>query len=255
MAYIQMDYKSEALTRDVQIEVLLPSHEGFGNDTYPCKTLYFLHGFNGNGAELTRFLPLMVFSMQKRMAIVLCDGDNSFYADRNDGISNYRKFIEEELPAVTRSLFPLSHRREDTFVGGISMGGHGALVTGLSKSDIFSKIAVLSPCVSFYEAAELEITPFTESALNIVFGSREAYESGDVSCMGALQKTIGEGRKVPDIYIGCGRQDPLIYDQQKRFAQYLKEQHLPVVYRERDGGHDIFLWRDMLDEVFDFLSE
>lgn len=87
---------------------------------YPCKTLYLLHGFGGNGAELTHFLPLMVQSMLKGMAIVLCNGDNAFYADKKDGINNYRKFVEEELVEVTRSLFPLSHLREDTFIGGIS---------------------------------------------------------------------------------------------------------------------------------------
>ncbi len=254
MAYIEMNFKSEALTREVQIQVMLPSHEGFGNDVYPCKTLYFLHGFNGNGAELTRFLPLMVQSMLKGMAIVLCDGDNSFYADKKDGISNYRKFVEEELVEVTRTLFPLSHRREETFIGGISMGGHGALVSGFSQTKTFSKIAVLSSCINFYEVTALNETPFTETALNPVFGSREQYENSDQCCMGAVKKAIKDEKTIPNIFIGCGKQDPLIYGQQRRFAEWLKENDIPVVHKETEGAHDIFVWRDMLDDMFDFLA-
>ena len=248
MAYTEMSFKSEALTREVQIQVMLPSHEGFGNDVYPCKTLYFLHGFNGNGAELTRFLPLMIQSMLKGMAIVLCDGDNSFYADKKDGISNYRKFVEEELVEVTRTLFPLSHRREETFIGGISMGG-------FSQTKTFSKIAVLSPCINFYEVTALNETPFTETALNSVFGSRERYENSEQCCMGAVKKAIKDEKTIPNIFIGCGKQDPLIYGQQRRFAKWLKENNIPVVHTETEGGHDIFLWRDMLDEMFAFLAE
>lgn len=255
MAYIEMSYKSDALTREVQIQVILPSHEGFGDGMYPCKTLYLLHGFNGNGAELTRFLPLMVQSMIKGMAIVLCDGDNSFYADKKDGISNYRKFVEEEMVKVTRSLFPLSHLREDTFIGGISMGGHGALVSGFSQTNTFSKIAVLSPCINFYEVTALDETPFTEAALDPIFGSREQYENSDQCCECAAKKAMQDDKIIPDIFIGCGKQDPLIYGQQRRFAEWLKEKNIPVVHREIEGSHDIFLWRDMLDEMFAFLAE
>ena len=46
---------------------------------------------------------------------------------------------------MTRKLLPLSHRREDTFIAGISMGGYGALINGLRYSDTFSKIGMLSP--------------------------------------------------------------------------------------------------------------
>ena len=254
MAYIEMSYKSEALTREVQIYVMLPSHEGFGNSMYPCKTLYLLPGFDGNGAELTRFLPLMVQSMLKGMAIVLCDGENSFYADKKDGISNYRKFVEVELVEVTRALLPLSRLREETFIGGISMGGHGALVAGFSQTNTFSKIAVLSPCTNFYEVTTLDETPFTEATLNPVFGSREQYENSDQCCEGAAKKAMQGDKIIPDIFIGCGKQDPLIYGQQRRFAEWLKEKNIPVVHSEIEGAHDIFLWRNMLDEMFTFLA-
>lgn len=45
----------------------------------------------------------------------------SFYTDMVEG-GSYWTFISEELPALARSFFPLSHKREDNFVAGLSMG-------------------------------------------------------------------------------------------------------------------------------------
>ena len=42
-------------------------------------------------------------------------------------------------------MLPLSTKREDTFIGGISMGGYGALYNGFKYRDTFSKVAAFSP--------------------------------------------------------------------------------------------------------------
>ena len=42
------------------------------------------------------------------------------------------------------STFPLSHRKEDTFIAGLSMGGYGAIVNGLKYYNTFGFIAGLS---------------------------------------------------------------------------------------------------------------
>lgn len=54
------------------------------------------------------------------------------------------RYVGEELPAFTRRLFPLSSRREDTFIAGLSMGGYGALNAGLTYPETFGKVAALS---------------------------------------------------------------------------------------------------------------
>ena len=57
------------------------------------------------------------------IAIVMIDGDNSFYVDDEQRNAYYSRYVGEEIVEVTRKLLPLSHRREDTFIAGISMGG------------------------------------------------------------------------------------------------------------------------------------
>ena len=57
-------------------------------------------------------------------------GDNKFYIDNPDSGEMYGSFIGKELIEFTRKTFPLSQKREDTFIAGLSMGGYGALVNG-----------------------------------------------------------------------------------------------------------------------------
>lgn len=52
-------------------------------------------------------------------------GENKFYVDHPQSNAYFSKFIGEELVSFTRRSFPLSTKREDTFIGGLSMGGYG----------------------------------------------------------------------------------------------------------------------------------
>ena len=51
-------------------------------------------------------------------------------------------FITEELPRVVSTFFPVS--RDNMSVTGFSMGGHGALVTGL-KTGKYKSISAFAP--------------------------------------------------------------------------------------------------------------
>ncbi len=161
MAYIEMNYKSESLMRSVSLNVFLPCCDGWGNAEKPFKTLYFLPGFSASGKELSTSLSFRLQSMMKGIAVVIPDGDNSFYVDRPDRFAWYSKFVGSEIVEVTRSIFPLSVKREDTFIGGISMGGYGALLNGLRYRETFGKIAAMSPGLDFYDLMERGVNGFT----------------------------------------------------------------------------------------------
>ena len=67
-----------------------------------------------------------------------------FYMDHPNANENYSEFIGKELVKITRRMFPLSHKKEDTFIAGLSMGGYGAIRNGLKYHDTFGYIAGLS---------------------------------------------------------------------------------------------------------------
>lgn len=43
-------------------------------------------------------------------------GANMFYMDHPDANENYSEFIGKELVKITRRMFPLSHKKEDTLL-------------------------------------------------------------------------------------------------------------------------------------------
>lgn len=58
--------------------------------------------------------------------------------------NDYWEFVSEELPIVARVLLPLSDKREDNFVAGLSMGGYGAFKMAFWKPEFFAAAASLS---------------------------------------------------------------------------------------------------------------
>ena len=134
MALIQVNYLSKALFRTVPVNVILPSdkisfetldYQGVPTGGYP--TLYLLHGLLGNYTDWVSGTRVQRWAEDAGLAVVMPSGDNAFYIPGLAANSDYGTFVGEELPRVMRDMFPLSHRREDTFIAGLSMGGFGAL--------------------------------------------------------------------------------------------------------------------------------
>ena len=159
MAFLNVYFFSEVLGKQVQMNVILPqrSRGQIGLDsisekaeTYP--TLYLLHGMSDDHTIWERRTSIERYASEKGIAVVMPDGDLSWYTDMKHG-QNYFTFMADELPAVCRDFFPkMSPRREDTFVAGLSMGGYGAFklgsTTGRSRDSRSLSRATMTPSLS-----------------------------------------------------------------------------------------------------------
>lgn len=249
MAKIDMTFMSESLTKEVSVKVFLPTDfTAMFPVEQPYKTVYFFPGYSASKEQIASFLTMRTESELKGLAIVIPDGDNSFYQDVPVRNANYSTFVSKELVEFTRSLFPLSDRREDTYIGGISMGGYGALYNGLTHPETFSKIAALSPGLELYDLPEFSGLP--AALMDQYFGSREAFHSSDADVVTAFLKD----RERPELFLGCGRQDVLVWDMNKRFHESLIDAGIPHEWMEIDGNHDLYTWSRMLDRAFSFLT-
>ena len=151
MALIQATFMSNALKRTVPIQVILPVDKLIGEEMKPFKTLYLLHGLFGSYHDWNSNTRIQRWAQDQNLAVVMPSADNSFYIDY-DMLPNseYGKFVGEELVQVTRAMFHLSNKREDTFIAGLSMGGFGAIRNGLKYSETFGYIAGLSSAIQFF---------------------------------------------------------------------------------------------------------
>ena len=253
MAFLQLEYKSKALMRGVTVKVFLPSDGMAGIWNPPYKTLYFLPGYSATATELITYLGLRGQSELKGIAIVLPDGENLFYQDMPERMTFYSTYVGKELVEETRKLLPLSTKREDTFIGGISMGGYGALYNGMKYRDTFSKVIAFSPAADAYKLlAESKAPGFSEEQFCGIFGDKDSYYNGECNLITAWIRKDVDNR--PELFLCCGKEDCAVYNAVEEFETALKQAHIPHIYMQGHGNHEFYYWERMLDPAFSFLA-
>ena len=79
-------------------------------------------GITGNHTDFISETRIRALAEEHNLAVIMPSGYNAFYLDQPESHNYYGSFVGEELVRMARSMFPLSTRREDTFIGGVSMG-------------------------------------------------------------------------------------------------------------------------------------
>lgn len=264
MAFIQINFYSESLRRNVPVNALIPDDlpkiQRKGNAYYqlPMKTLYLLPGYEGNHQDWMLSTQLQVISQAYHLAVISPGGENSFYLDRKGTGFKYGTYVGEELVNYTRHLFGLSEKREDTFIGGYSMGGYGALITGLKYPKTFSKIAALSSALILDEIED--IGPGYENEMcdydyyHTVFGDLKNVKQSDKNPEVLAETLINEDRQIPEIYMACGREDGLI-EPNRKLASYLRRKDMPLIYEESSGEHNWTFWEGYMERAVKWLMK
>ena len=252
MAYLKIEYKSLALGRGAGVTVFLPSDGMAGEVKLPYKTLYFLPGYSATATEIYTYLSFRAQAELKGIAIVIPEGENLFYQDYKERGTLYSTYVGKELVEETRKLLPLSRERADTYIGGISMGGYGAIYNGLKYKETFSKIIAFSPAANCYNLLVEAGNPGSSiSQFNNYFGSKENYMESESNLIWAYEKA--DSSKLPELFLCCGRDDKLVFSAVKKLEEALVRLQIKHVYREESGDHEFDFWNRMMDPAFSFL--
>lgn len=205
------------------------------------------------------------------------DGDDGWYTNWVDEISfatcadtlhseapdkycveheRYDDYISRDvvsyIDAHYRTLSTRSHRG----IGGLSMGGYGAITLSLDHSDLFSAAAshsgVLSPLYigphPFAEPAKYanavdEIKPaaggFWPRYLHYWGNDLARWKAADPASVAALAKQ--RGGAMPALFIDCGSEDGLV-DQNRAFDAALTKLGIAHSYAEWPGAHTWRYW-------------
>lgn len=241
MAHIVCNFFSQSLNRNVDITVLIPSDKTEKPQKF--KTLYLLHGIFGSHCDWSLSTRIDRWAKDRNLVVVMPSGENRFYVDHKESGNNFSQFVGKELVDFTRRTFPLSTKREDTFIGGLSMGGYGALVNGLKYNETFGSIIALS------SALILDLIVRSTDNPSLPLHRRKSfYESifGDLSKLKGSDKDykalIDSVDNIPSIYMACGQDDHLLYKANVRFHEYLVKQNIHHTFETGPGGHDWDFW-------------
>ena len=244
MALIQVEFRSQTLQRSVPLQVILPVENK--NAPQKFKTLYLLHGLHGSCVDWVANTRIRRWAQAQNLAVVMPSGDNSFYVDKPLSGNCYGEFIGRELVEVTRRMFPLSDKREDTFLGGLSMGGFGALRNGLKYRETFGAVISLSGAVDIFN---MPMTPEEAAFGEAVFGAGAAASDKNPRVLIKLLKGRGD---LPRIYLCCGTEDSLL-PQSRAIRALLEDAGFDVTYEEGPGKHDWDYWDANIQKVLNWL--
>ncbi|RDW21474.1 esterase [Oceanobacillus arenosus] len=253
MALIQCEFSSEVLSKSMAMNVILPQksfNQGVRKDKYP--TLFLLHGFSDNHTIWARNTSIERHVSDLDLAVVMPAADNSFYTNMRDG-GDYWTFLTEELPFVARSLFPLSDKREDTFVAGNSMGGYGALKWGLNKPDQIAAVATLSGVTDMvYHLENIRNEAGDKnSSLSLVFGDEDIRNTAS-DMLWKLNQIGNTDTERPMLYQACGTED-FLYEHNQRFFKVCKDTSFDLTTDFGPGDHDWKYWDKQIQHVLQWL--
>lgn len=251
MIWNDFHYDSKALGIRASVYVLLPEPWELGKELLP--TLYLLHGLSDDHTMWLRQTRIEQFASEYHMAVVMPAVNRSFYTDMAYG-AKYFTFVSEELPRVMEAVFPLSHKREERFAAGLSMGGYGAMKLGLRLPEQYAAVASLSGAVEvemLFAGGDHTIEFMREA--EAIFGSESALNASDDSLHVLAQKLIRSGAKAPRIYMACGESDFLYETNNDFYARYGEKLNIEY-HTHPDEAHTWSYWDARIGEVIPWLG-
>ena len=106
MAFISLNYFSEALGKQTEVYVVLPQKSndgeigiGSAKGADNCKCLYLLHGHSDDHTIWMRRTSIERYATEYGICVVMPCGDRSFYTDMKYAMKYYT-FVAKELPGV-----------------------------------------------------------------------------------------------------------------------------------------------------------
>ena len=249
---VTREFVSPALKRSWMYVVYLPSGYEASKLRYPV--LYLLHGnaqkasdwvTSGHIQETTD--KLIASGEMPPAIIVMPDAGTTWYVDRKEKMET--AFFQDLIPQVEGSLRVLT-TRDARLVGGLSMGGFGALRFAFEYPEKFAAAALLSPAIYDPEP------PMNSSARTVgVFGAPD-FDA-------AIWKSLNYpalwdaylARKLPvPMYINSGDDDQFFIEADAtKFYSLLRQNHLPAELRIVDGAHAWPVWSSTIGDAMRYI--
>ncbi len=243
-----LSYKSAALGHNTEVCVILPDNAPAAD----VPVLYLLHGMSGCHESWLRKSRIESYAAERRVAVVMPDGENSFYLDMKYG-KKFFTFVACELPETVRRVYGLSGDREKNFIAGLSMGGYGAVRTALMRPESFCAAASLSGCLDIVRILR---DGGLETVAPAIWGEDwRTCAAGTDSDIFRLLDNFSASSPKPALYAACGEQDFLFADN-SRFRDYMltkgKEAGFRFEWEQKPGIHDWNFWDATIGNAMDF---
>jgi putative tributyrin esterase len=202
----------------------------------PFATYYLLHGLSDDYSAWQRRTRIELYAAGLPIAIVMPDGFRGFYTDNEQGPA-YGKYMAEDLVEFIERSFPVRPERSARAIGGLSMGGYGALRMALANPDIYACAVSHSGALMHGSRSWTSDDPWNAEIRRVV-GPDPRGSKHDLIHLAQEAKAAN---KLPAIYMDCGTADFLLADNREYHAK-LEAMNIPHQYTEHPGDHNWDYW-------------
>ena len=217
--------------------------------------LILLHGLTGADTDWMYGGLAQEMAIQFNLNVFMPTAGNTFYLDKGYVGANWGEYVGSELPEFIKKTFRVDMKRENTIIGGLSMGGYGAIHTALAYPETFGYCIALSSALIIHEYANdtFESTSvMPREMITDILGDQTAVEASDKNPEIQYLALKAAGARIPKLYFACGTEDTLI-EHNREFASFLKEQKADYIFDEGPGVHNWVFWNRYLERGLDRL--
>ncbi len=238
MAFLNVQYHSESLQKACSMYIILPeSAQG------PYPVMYLLHGLSDDHTIWHRRTRIEWYVRELPMAVVMPDGGRGFYCDAVNGPAHESHIVRDVIGFVD-THFNTQSERSGRVIGGLSMGGYGALKLALKFPDMFCSVVSHSGGLGAgHKPLREELAP----ELRLIYGDDPVGGKDD---LWAIAERVDRSN-LPAIRIDCGLEDFLL-DDNRAFHQHLVKLGIPHEYEEFPGEHNWDFWNTHIQEAIRF---
>ncbi len=242
MAFATINYFSRSLQKASSFNIVFPDDPGIPR---PWAVFYLLHGLSDDHTIWMRRTSIERYVAGLPLVVVMPDGGRGWYTNALEGYHHEDDLIKDVVGLVDRT-FPVRAERAGRCIGGLSMGGYGAVKLGLKHHDMFASVNSHSGALAFAHLEPGKAPPFGGEFTRI-FGKESRGGPEDPF---AIVERVDHG-KLPALRIDCGTEDFLIASN-RDFHKHLDSLHIAHEYEEFPGTHEWGYWDKHVVEAIAF---
>ena len=239
MARFNLRFVSKSLLRKTEVNLVIPTlnlHGAISNenprfyreDGEKFPLIILLAGFGDDNEAWLLNTGILQLCDKYRVAVAFVGGENKWYLNAS-ATDNWQNYLTQELSDFLYGNFSRLDGDKLPIIGGVSMGGYGALHSALSCPENFAAVMALSP------------------ATRPDGGIDEGKTLKDLF--------IKAKNQLPYVYLSVGEKD-FIYQASKEFDDWLTENNIGINYKfVPNHAHTWDLWKVEVENFLQILKD
>jgi len=240
VAILRVGFFGGSIRKQTNMTAILPQD---AESAGPYPVFYLLHGLSDDDSIWTRRTSLERYVAGMPLIVVMPDGGRGFYTNARRGPA-YESHIMQDVIGFVDRFFPTIPDRRGRVIGGLSMGGYGAMKLAMKHPEQFCSVTSHS---SVFDIKRILDNAEMSDELALIFGDEPAESGDDVF---ALAEQL-DRELLPAIRFDCGTEDGLL-EHNRDFHAHLEKLGIPHEYAEFPGAHEWGYWDARIQEALRF---